>query len=385
MPIIIPSSSGPANGFTLLAQDIINGTSQDLRSQLPTNSTALLDYTDRIHLEILRSSRWIFLLSGVQQFITEPGITDYWVGTTGIAPQGSIDTGLNLTDIYRLKDDTVLDRSNQVTLYRQQSQPPNFTTFEFPDAQARQLRPTNFYHDNYAFLIRLFPAPNQQNTYQPTAESPICVTTSGGALAARTYFVRYSIVDSAGNESDASSLATQIFVPSGSLLKVLSPKFPLTSSQGISYNKYNIYVATTQGSEVRQNASPIASGSSFTEPVGGLISGVAYPTKNNLAPMNGYLIEFRYYKTRSRLTTGATTLQVPDDYRDVLIAGVNYLGFQFLQKPNESRTWMEIYQNGIREMFRDRNQFADDVFMKPDLNVTQSFPPGVVPGFVTGF
>lgn len=383
MPIVIPGQGSPGLGATLTAQSVINGTSQDLRSQLPTNSSILLDYTDRIHREILRTSRWIFLLSPVQQFITEPGITDYWIGTTGNGPQGSIDTGLNLSDVYRLKDDTVLDRSNNVTLFRQQAQPPNFTTFEFPDGQSRLLRPTNFYHDNYGFLLRIFPAPNQQNTYAPTPESPICTTVAGGSLAARTYYVRYSIVDSAGNESDASSLATQIYVPANFLLKVLSPKFPLTSAQGISYAKYNVYASTTQGSETKQSASPIASGGTFTEATTGLINGAAYPTVNNLAKMNGYLIEFRYYQTRSKLNATNSLLQTPDDYLDILISGVNWLGFQFLQKPNEARTWQEIYANGLKEMIRDRNMFNAGDFMRPDVSSQISIP--VVPGFVTGF
>lgn len=382
MPIIVPGQGSPGLGATLTAQFVMTGTSQDLRSQLPSNSTILLDYTDRIHREVLRASKWVFLLSPVQQFITEAGITDYWIGTTGNGPQGSVDTGLNLSDVYRLKDDTVLDRSNNGSLGRQQNQPPNFTTFEFPDGQSRLLRPTNFYHDNYGFLLRIFPAPNQQNTYSPTPESPICTTTSGSSLAARTYYVKYSIVDSAGNESDASSLATQIYVPANFLLKVLSPKFPLTSAQGISYSKYNIYASTTSGSETKQSLSPVSSGGTFTEPVGGLINGLAYPTVNNLAKMTGYLIEFRYYQTRTKLNATNSLLQTPDDYLDILIAGVNSLGFYFLQKPNEARTWQEIYMNGLRSMVRDRNMFDND-FMKPD-TTSQLYLP-TVPGFVTGF
>jgi len=385
MPIIIAGLGGGASGATYTAQDIINGTSQDLRSQLPTNSTILLDYADRIHKEVLRYGRWPFLLSDIQQFITEQGVTDYWIGATGTNPQGSVDTGLNLTDVFRMKEDSVMDRTNNQPLFRTAFRPPNLTTFEFPDGQSRQLRPTNFAHENYGSLLRLFPAPNNQNSYQPTAESPICTTVAGGALAARTYYVRYSIVDSAGLESDASSNATKIFIPAGQLLVVKSPNFPIASAQGVKYNQYKVYASTTLGSEVVQNGgTAINSGSNFTESVGGLATGTAaYPTVNNLTSMYGYLIEFRYYKQRLKLTSGATVLLVPDDYKDVLIAGVNWLGYLFLKLYTDAQQWFGIYERGIKALIRDKNNWNEENYLKPD-QTTQSFPPGIVPGFITG-
>lgn len=386
MPIIIPGGSGGSSaGATYTAQDIINGTSQDLRSQLPTNSTILLDYVDRIHKEIMRSSRWSFLLSGTQQLITEPGVTDYWIAAIGSNPQGSIDTGLNLTDVFRIKDDAVIDRSNNQQLSRVTSKPPNFTTFETPDGQSRQLRPTNFAHDTYGGLLQLFPAPNNQNTYQPSPTSPICLTVVGGALANRTYSVRYTIIDSTGLESDASSNATPVFVPANSLLVVKSPKFPLQAARGISYNKYKVYASVITGNECLQNAGvAIASGSDFTEATSGLATGTAaYPTVNNLTKMDGYLIEFTYYKQRAKIITGTTNLLVPDDYKDILIAGVNWLGYMFLKLSTDAQMWHEIYMNGIREMIRDKNQWGAGEFLRPD-QTTQAFPPGIVPGFITG-
>jgi len=385
MPIILSSPGGGSSGATYTAQDIISGASQDLRSQLGTNSTILLDYVDRIHKEILRYSRWQFLLSDIQQFITEPGVTDYWIGATGSNPQGSVDTLLNLTDVFRIKEDSILDRSNNQPLFRTAFRPPNLTTFEFPDGQSRQLRPTNFAHENYSGTLQLFPAPNNQNTYQPSPESPICITTSGGALAARTYYVRYTIVDSAGNESDASANPTTIYIPASKLLVVKSPKFPITSARGVSYAKYKVYASATLGSECVQNSgASINSGTDFTEPVGGLATGTAaYPSVNNLTKMDGYLIEFRYYKQRLKITSGATTLLVPDDYKDILIAGVNWLGYLFLKLYADAKMWSEIYQMGIREMIRDKNNWDEENFLKPD-QTTQAFPPGIVPGFITG-
>lgn len=385
MPVIIPSSSGGSSaGATYTAQDIINGASQDLRSQIPTTSTILLDYTDRIHKEIIRSSRWSFMLAGTQQFITRPGVTDYWIGATGSNPQGSVDTGLNLPDIYRLKEDSVLDRSNNQQLYRTEYTPPNLTTFEFPDGQSRQLRPTNFNHLNYSSLLRLFPAPNNQNGYQPSPESPICSITSGGALPLRTYSVKYTIVDSTGAESSASANATPIVVPANFLLVVNSPVFPIPSAVGVGYSQYKVYASTVVGNECVQNSNTaITSGSNFTEPTSGLVTTTSLaPTLNSLTKMNGYLIEFRYYRQRLKILSAATTLLIPDDYKDILIAGVNWLGYMYLKMPTDAKMWFQQYENGIREMIRDRNQFGVGEFMQPD-NITQIFPSGGVPGFIT--
>lgn len=387
MPLIItpttPSSS--SSGTTYTAQDVVNSVSQDLRKQLGTSGgdlTILLDYVDRISKEILRSSRWQFLLSSPKQFITEPGVTDYWIGTSGSGPVGSRDTLLNLSGVYRIADPSFIDRSNNVRVFRTTFQPPNYVTFQFPDGQGRPLRPTNFFHDTYTSLVQLFPPPNNQNTYQPTAESPVCTTVVGGALLARTYYVRYTIVDSLGNESDASSIPTTITVPANSLLVVKSPEFPIASARGVTYSSYRVYASTTLGSEKLQGSS-IAANSDFTESTGGLSTNTAaYPTSNNLTPMDGYLMEFRYYSTRVALTSGAQVLQIPDDYKDVLVAGVNMLGYQFLEKYNQVKFWMDRYERGKQQIIRDMNQFRDGDFMSPDQS-TQAFPPSTMPGFLT--
>jgi len=106
------------------------------------------------------------------------------------------------------------------------------------------------------------------------------------------------------------------------------------------------------------------------------------PTVNNLTPLDGYVIEFKYWRKRVPTTVANQPLQIPDDYFDILVAGVNFYGYQYLQKPMEAKTWNDIFRNGIREMIRDKNQFNND-FMKPDMT-TQAFPAAVIPGFLTG-
>jgi len=86
--------------------DIIGKVSQDIRSQLAVTGTGeaiLIDYTNRIHKQILRFSRWDFILSEPQYFMTYQGQTDYWIGT-GAPPEGQVNTGLVLTDVDRIQD-----------------------------------------------------------------------------------------------------------------------------------------------------------------------------------------------------------------------------------------------------------------------------------------
>src|SRR6185437_2991909 len=94
---------------TTTVSSIINATSQDVRQVLGTtggDQTILIDYVNRISLQLLRQSNWTFLLSGAQRFLTREGVNDYWLGTSGSNPVGSFDTGLNLTDLRTVKPDT---------------------------------------------------------------------------------------------------------------------------------------------------------------------------------------------------------------------------------------------------------------------------------------
>jgi len=188
-------------------------------------------------------------------------------------------------------------------------------------------------------------------------------------------------VDSSGLESDASSIPTTIYIPANSLLVVKSPNFPTVSARGVTYSKYKVYASQTLGSEVVQNSgTSISSGSDFTESAGGLATGTtSAPTVNNITRMDGYLIEFRYYSTRNAITSGAQVLQIPDDYKDVIVSGVNMLGYQFLEKYLQVKFWMDRYERGKQQIIRDKNQFNDGDFLSPD-GATQVQPPSIIPG-----
>jgi hypothetical protein len=363
---------------TTVAQ-IVTSAQQDIMNQIGTNHPLLLDYTNRISLDMLRSTKWDFLLSDVQSFITITGNSNYWVGATGSAPAGCIDTGLNLTNLKFLKHGAVYDRSNFRNL-GESTEMPVSAILSYTDGTPRLGRPA-VYRNNVdtPFIVNIYPGPDNQNNQAPQPESPILTTTAGGALANRLYYMTTTFVDSFGNEStppgsgvNTSPGSGTIFVPAGRLATVAAPDPIVTQNDaGVQYAQYNVYASSTSQipqNMTRQNLSPISIPTPWTEPTSGLITtGVAPPTTNNCEPFNGYLIQFRYYETETLLTSFAQTLQIPDRYFDIVVAGVNWLSLKFLSRTQEAQDWQSTYHNGIVAMVRDRNQanrFSD--YVSPD-------------------
>lgn len=374
----MPVLPGFGNPTTTTVQQVLNCTAQDVRQLLSGTAnpgqTILLDYCNRMSLMLLRASNWKFLLSAPQRFITQLQQTDYWIGNIGGNPAGTVDTGLGLSNVGRIKEGSVFDRSNFRNLGRT-DEPPLADRISFGDGTMRPDRPRVWRNSpDTPYVLNVYPAPDNQNTYQPIPESPYCQITAGGALPARTYFVRVSFVDSAGLESAASGVnaatSTQIFVPANFLLLVNPPQEPLigSSSTGVTYNRYNVYASVTQGSECLQTVSPLSTTAQFTESLSGLSTGTTiFPTTNNITKMFGYLIEFRYFQTRTQLTTLAQVLQIPDDYKDVMCAGVNWMAFQYLDRKPEAQEWKQIYMSGISQIIRDKNLTPrGEEFIRPD-------------------
>src|SRR5579859_6965822 len=278
---------------------VINKVSQDVRLQLSANpATAgqpiLIDYTNRIHKQMLRFSRWEFLRSEPQYFITVKGQTDYWLGPTGSLPIGMVNTGLNLSDVDKIEKDSVRDLSNSRSLYALGAQPIS-NGFNFRSGQMRQGIPGNFWQDpNDVNVLHIYTAPDNSNPYRPVPSSPICSSVVAGALPLRSYYVVLTFVDSAGNESSGSTISVNFKPAANTVLHVATPSIPFNqTSTGITYSSYNVYVGTAEGSETKQNVSPIAIGTDWQEPTSGLTTnGGGVPQTNNLEPMGGYVIQF---------------------------------------------------------------------------------------------
>lgn len=370
--------------------DIINGVSQDVRNQLSalvgtTGQPVLIDYTNRIHKQVLRFSRWPFLKSEPQYFLTQLGQSTYWVGPTGQGPTGVVETALNLPDVYQFKKDSVLDLSNQRQLKWLFTAPigPNLIT---RTGSGRPGIPATFGQNlNDPNILMIFPPPDNQNNTQPTPQVPVVQTTVSGALAARSYLIKITFVDSLGGESTSTTTGAPIFIPTNSLAVVKSPATGFfgvlpdgTSVSGVQYNRYNVYavkatlvngIPTNEGSETLQNISgPILFGTDWIEPGTGLITtGASVPKVNTLQPVGAYVIKFEYYKNRIKLINTSQFLQIPDDYIDVVISGVTALAMKLMGKVEEAQLHFQLYREGLKEMVTDKNLFPEGVeFMRPD-------------------
>lgn len=383
MPIL--PGGGGVPGFsqkaTTTVQNIIDIVVRDASRELAGELPQLIDWTNRIHLEILRRSRWEFLRSDANYFMTRKGVTDYFIGV-GSQPAGTYNTGLGLADVDYIKKDSVIDRSNSVILGESTDFPPRIG-LTFPDYSDRLSRPREWQYSNNVdpYVLRIFPAPDNQNIYKPVPQPPGCTYVAAGSLASRIYYVRLTYLDSVGGESTTNQ-STRTWVPANNVLKVRSPEPILqVADSGITYNRYRVYVGTADGSETLQATVNI--GTDWIEPTSGLVVGAAWPTTPTIEQMGGYLIEFIYFRIRQQLDSTNDILQVPDDYRDVVAAGVSWLLTRYLKSKDEAAQWYTIYQKGIAEIVRDKNLVVGSGdFIRPDMS-SQSvgYSDGNVPGW----
>jgi len=319
--------------------------------------------------------------------LTDRGQNKYWLGEAQDQPPGTVDTGLHLTDVDKFKKDEVYDITNLRALKWLSSPPigPNLIT---PTGIQRPGLPSNFVQNpNNPFVMEIYPAPDNQNTNQPFPQVPVMTNkVVGGALAQRTYIVKVTFTDQLGGESTASSnviantqAGGQIFIPANQLATIKSPVLPYPGSTSLEmYNGYNVYASvaviqnglvTNEGSETLQNVSPIAIGTDFIEPTTGLTTtGRTTPLVNTLQPLGAYIIRFKYFKARVNLQDPNDFLQVPDDYKDVIINGVNAYAFKLLGKNEEAQSSYQAYRAGLTEMIWDKNLFPEGVnFIRPDV------------------
>lgn len=368
------------NNFSSVG-NIIDKVSQDVRTQLSALANTpgqpiLIDYVNRTHKQVLRFSRWGFLLSEPLYFMTAFGQTDYWIGPNNAISGAKVNTGLNLIDVDKIKKDEVRDYSNDSALKPLGAQPLG-PTLNFRSGQTRQDQPRAFYQDwNDPNVLHIWPGPDNQNTFQPQPSPPILQYAPGGSLPQRNYYVRITFVDSVSGESTGSNISTNLVIPANNLMTVVSPAlFFKSNASGIQYASYNIYASNDPSfqpepdpnSETLQNTSPIQIGVNWTEPTNGLTTtGVSVPTANTLAQMEGYVIGFRYYKVRLDLTQTSQVLQTPTDYDDIIVQGVNYLAFKILGKQQEAMASQQAYKAGLTEMVWDKNLFPDNDFIRPD-------------------
>lgn len=367
VPPLTPSSTF----YNTTAENIIDAVIQDAQRE-STNRTAILDYVNRTCQRILRDTQWVFLRSNIQRFITQPGSTDYFLGST-LPPGGAVPTGLGLSDVWSVWTESVFDVTHGTQLLMNPASANIKSNLSFQDGKSRPGIPRSFkYEITNPNVLSIYPYADNQNTYQPVPLSPVCTTTVQGALAGRMYYVYSTFVDDQGNESSGSVVPTTVFVPAGSTLVAQPPIAEVASAQQVSYSHWNCYVGLTAATAYKQTASPLATSVAFDEPTSGQVITTKLPTVNNLAPLTGYIIEFRYFRQRIAINSLTQILQIPDYYADVVIAGTNYLFNLYMNNKEighmeKAGVWKQEFNDGIRQIRKDLNiSFRNTDFIGPD-------------------
>lgn len=104
------------------------------------------------------------------------------------------------------------------------------------------------------------------------------------------------------------------------------------------------------------------------------------PTTPTLQPLNAYVIQFRYQKLRTTLANPTDVLQIPYQYKDVVIAGVNYYANLYMDplggggRSAKAEQWKRDFEAGLAQIRRDiRINYRKTDFVSPDPS-TQTFP-----------
>lgn len=137
----------------------------------------------------------------------------------------------------------------------------------------------------------------------PAPAGPTLGQVAGGALTGVTYFAVVTYVNSLGETTGVNEAS--LAVATNFVLTVASPAAP---TQGRA-SGYNVYVSTTTGTETKQNATPIAIGTAWTEPTSGLITGSSLPSGSTAGPPDGTIERLACGKTVTALTLTANSGQ----------------------------------------------------------------------------
>lgn len=86
------------------------------------------------------------------------------------------------------------------------------------------------------------------------------------------------------------------------------------------------------------------------------------------APDKVYAIEFRYWIKQFAITALSQPLQIPTEYLDIVVAGVNMFAYEFLKNdPQATAFWRDMFQKGLRDMVRDEHQIPRGAqYVSPD-------------------
>jgi hypothetical protein len=383
------------------AQDIITQLYAD-NAVTTVQTTVLLQHINRVIQDLVKWSRWRVLRSEYHYFLTQPGATTYWIGA-GTPAAGTVDTTLDISDLFRIDPFSVIDVTNLRHLGRAE-QPMLTASHTRADGAYRSGRPQQFWLDDTTDPNRLyiFPAPDNQNTFQPSptyvpldtitataggsssspyGEIPFGETAFSGSavvLSPREYWVTATFVDEMGGES-LPAPPRKFFVNSGRLLRVF-PSFSLpieSNDSNVLYVGFHVYAGTSPNALLRQTPTPIPFSNYWVEPESGLsTSGVLPPSIPTIAPLGGYLIGFRYFKSIPSVLNVDDPIPFPDNYLNVLVAGTGMFLARALDRPDSViAQYRQDYYDGRVSLIRDLNLSPQARFVRPD--------PASIPSAIT--
>ncbi|HEV2378706.1 MAG TPA: hypothetical protein VG206_02805 [Terriglobia bacterium] len=111
---------------------------------------------------------------------------------------------------------------------------------------------------------------------------PVCTPGTGGSMVAGNYLVKITYVNAPQGESLPSAESVSETVASSGTLVVTSPS---ASSPATGYNVYITAAGGSTGTETKQNATPIAIGTNYTQSAA-VTSGAALPATNSTLTWN---------------------------------------------------------------------------------------------------
>lgn len=165
---------------------------------------------------------------------------------------------------------------------------------------------TKLVNNSYAGTSNYYLTPQSIGVSAPS--TPQIATAGGGSLSAATHYVKVTYVNAPQGESLPSSEASIVVSASGTLT-VTSPA-PSSPATG-----YNVYISTGSGTETKQNLSPIAIGTNYTQSIA-LISGAALPGSNTTLVYTPTLpltpVQSLYIKNISGGSTAVTATWTPN-------------------------------------------------------------------------
>lgn len=134
-----------------------------------------------------------------------------------------------------------------------------------------------------------------------------------------------------------------------------------------------VYIGDTASNVWQVNVTPEGM---LTTTFEGSSSGFAVPGRlapktSNLVPLLGYVIQFQYLQQRLAIVDATSLLQIPYQYKDVVVAGVNYYANLYTAKADDENVkvmvWKKEFMDGLAQMRRDLRINSRTVdFLSPD-------------------